>query len=94
MASQVKFPVHNTAREWREWADQLTTVLQKFFGFQDSPDQVGSLVLYTGNPPEGVIASGSTFSGKAYPILAKQLGGTAVPPIAAPAGFKYGVLAR
>jgi len=96
MTNAVRFPVPTASSDLKEWALQITQVLQRFLGQIPSEDQVGSIVIWAegAKPPESVIPCGGSFSAKSYPVLARQLGTTTVPTIPAPAGFTLGVIAR
>ena len=96
MAQQIKFPNPEVSADWKEWAHSITQTLQRFFGTIPSDNQVGSVVIWVSgeSPPDSVLPSGANFSATDYPILARQIGATTVPTIAAPAGMMAGVIAR
>ena len=94
MVSSTNFPKPEHSSDWREWAQAMTSVLQKNFGNASQAPSIGQLILYKGAPPQGVLpATGISFDQKLYPILAQQLGSNVTPNVPAPAGYTVGVVA-
>lgn len=92
MATSVKLPRHEG--DTGMWAQRIVQILEKYLNpFPE--DQVGSVVIFIGSPPEGVLpADGTTvIDQKKYPVLFKQIGST-MPSIPAPGGFTFGLVAR